>query len=108
MLYAYTFYSKKHHYSKYNPSGYRTERIVSNPLSKVGELARVQITDHNHIRDCMYPSEMNREIIEFKHKISKVKTSIKNFNRVKLKGFKSYEVNLKFRNLVLYPKNKLS
>lgn len=38
---------------------------------------------------------MNKEIIEFKHRIGEIKTSIKNFNRVKLKGFSSYEVGWK-------------
>ena len=73
---------------------------MSHPI-KHGELAKITATNHhNEIRGCMYPNEMNREIIEFKHKIGEIKTSIKNFNRVKLKGFSSYEVCILNRYVV--------
>jgi hypothetical protein len=35
---------------------------------------------------------MHERTIGFKHEINKLKTKIKNFNRVQLKGFSSYEV----------------
>lgn len=35
---------------------------------------------------------MQEGVISFKHEINKLKTKIKNFNRVQLKGFSSYEV----------------
>lgn len=37
-----------------------------------------------------------QKTINFKHRINNLKAKIKNFNRVELKGFKSYDVNFNY------------